>query len=885
MKKRILSLLIIPLLMSGCGSSESFNTVSVDAPVTTGEIGEFNLLTPVDGFATNTGFTFTWEAASNANSYSIEISADKSFYNDKDAIYVKENNISLPKFDLNYTLPIKDIVYYWRVTAINKDHTKVSKQVRQFKYNSSKVGEIPIEIEDAQDWSVHKEGSEATVAIDRSNFFGNNKNSLVISFDKEHTSTGPVSKIGWIVVTKTEDRELYGTDAFYLNFYYSGHDSTILIRVLDYDGEYWHNQVKVSNNAKQTVLMKYDDFSLRTAGTNIANRKFDWYHIRYFEIVFEKTFGDGVCMLSNIKAVNFEDYQDMFVKKMDFRMTDSKEWTYENYNFDKIISEDGNELTISYSGSIGYGFQNVNVYKFLSDGDALRMKVKYTGSNPNAMFYFRVLEEDKDRWQFKVPFSYLTKDDYKELVIPLKALQRTTYMNGDGAKQLNFIQKFNFGLADNYVAGTISLKDLEVITIVNDVIETNTRVIPASGMIEDFNNYNIYTEMYYYWEQSLVNKDEAMKLDTIHKTRGHSNNYCAEFDYKADLEMATYQLYMDTSKVKGMNAFQIELKDATPRPDNSAFDYLTDDKIAVQFTIQLTMDSGEWYRYTIKAVKKEWHTYTVPFIEKKKETEGFTLVNKETLIDDPKPLSSDHIIHMGFGLQYFFYNEDGKTKNPTYATANPVFLDNIRFVNTDAKNVTIEEIPWSIRPDTGNENQATVDDLESMTNETLFDYWAYGKDLEVNSLTLSDEVSGEGGEKSIKMNYKGSESVSYERITPFAQSVQAYGMCIDIKADTKAKIHLNLNYRNGEKVIKFRYTIEPAMYASSSSWYHYEIGFNKFKDVDGSKNSISYKYMWQIETISFGITNTDDSTSSIYVDNILFSKDLTYTTETATIIA
>ena len=880
MKKRLLSLLVLPLLLAGCGSSDEFNSVSVDNPIKSGAIGDFNLLTPKNDFKTNTGFTFTWEEASNASSYSIEISGDEHFYNDKDAIYVKENNISLPKFDLNYTLPKKDITYYWRVTALNKDSSKKCKQeYGTFFYESTKVGEIPIEIEDAQDWAVHKEGSAATVSVERDNFFGNNKNSLKISFKKEDTGTGPVSRIGWIVITKTEDRELYGTDAFYMNFYYSGHDSTILIRVLDYDGEYWHNQVKISNNSKQTVLMKYSDFSLRTSGGNVFNREFDWFHIRYFEIVFEKTFGDGICMLSDIKAVNFDDYSDMFVKKVNFKSTDPKDWTYENHDFTKTISEDGSEITLGYAGGWGYAFQNINLYKFLAEGDALRMKVKYTGTGANAMFYFRVLEEDKDRWQFKTPFSYFVADDYKELVIPLKSLQRTQNMSGDGAKQLSFIQKFNVGFADNYTAGTISIKDLEVISILPDVITDRTRVIASDGVIENFNNYNIYTEMYYYWEQSLENKDEAMKLDTIHKTGGNSNKYCAEFDYKADLGQATYQLYMNTEAVSGKNAFQINLKDATPRPEGSAYDHLSDDKIAAKMTIQLTMDSGEWYRYTIDAVKKEWSNYTIPFGK-------FTLVNKADLINEPVPLACNHIIHIGFALEYEFKDADGK-KAPTYATANPVFMDNIAFVSTESKDVTSPEIPWSIKPDSGDPDpqRATIDTFESVTAENLFDYWSYAKEHEANLMELSTEKSAQGGEKSLKMRYKGSDSVSYERITPFAQSVQAYGLGIDIKADTKATIYINLNYRNGEKIIKFRYTIAPAKYASSDSWYHYEIGFANFKDVDNSKNTISYKYMWQIETISFGITNSTDEESNIYVDNIRVLKGITYTTDTAAVIA
>ena len=61
----------------------------------------------------------------------------------------------------------------------------------------------------------------------------------------------------------------------------------------------------------------------------------------------------------------------MFVEKMDFRSTDPKDWTYENFDFrnDMVISEDGDEITLNYraknaetnpNGFNGYGFQNIN---------------------------------------------------------------------------------------------------------------------------------------------------------------------------------------------------------------------------------------------------------------------------------------------------------------------------------------------------------------------------------------------------------------------------------------------------------------------------------------------------------------------------------------------
>ena len=875
------------MLLSACSGTTPISTTSddgsyesqtIEVPRKSGEIGVFHLLTPGNDFVTDTGFTFTWEAADNADYYQIEIATTAGFVtDDEDEVYVRESNLVNPKYDLSFSLPKKDVTYYWRVTAINKDHKKKNADDGHFRYNAPVVGELPIEIEDEQDWAVHKEGSQAEVRIDRSNFFGNNKNSLAIVFDKEHTSVGPVSQIGWIVITKSEDRELYGTDAFYFNFYYSGHDSTVLIRVLDDDGEYWHQQVQISNNAKQTILMRYEDFTLRTAGTNIFNRKFDWQHIHYFEIVFERTFGDGVCMLSDIKAVKYENYSYMFMDKMDFRRDDMDKWTYEAYNFTKQVSEDGSEITLGYVNEpnelnekgfneIGYGFQNINVYKYFVTGDAIRMKVKYTGTGPNAVFYFRILEEDNDRWQFKTPFTDLISNDYKELIIPLKAFQRVDYMNGDGAKQFYYVQKFNVGLAQNYSAGAISIKDLEVVKL-DELIEDRTRHVGMDGCIEDFNDYNMYTEIYYYWQQSVENKDEAMKLDNIHRAVAPGNKYCAEFDYKADMEMATYQLYMETEQVENKNAFQVWLKDATPKSQDPAVAYLDENDIAAEMTIQLTLDSGEWYRYVIDKVAKEWSVYTIKF-------DDFTCINERDLIDKPNPITSNHIIHMAFGFKYLYYDQHG-VHHPTYAIANPVYLDEIYL--TTASETSVVELDTTVKPDTDNPNVTTVETMEaySATGE-IFDYWQYVLVKDYNSMELSDEVSSIGGNHSIKMHYKGADSVSYARNIQFAKTVKAKGISIDLKGDDKATIYINLNWRIGSTAIKSRFSISNL----EAVWKHYEIGFELFIDQGGNGKTISQSDAYTIESFSFGIVNNNYTESDIYVDNIKLRLDVGYKTNT-----
>ena len=131
MKKRFLSLLLLPLMLIGCnGNTEdkgSYNQQSINYARHSGEIANFSLTGPANGFETDTGFTFTWQEAGNADYYQIEIASTLSFVtDDEDEVYVRESNLSSNLYVLNFSLPKKDILYYWRVTALNKDNSKKS---------------------------------------------------------------------------------------------------------------------------------------------------------------------------------------------------------------------------------------------------------------------------------------------------------------------------------------------------------------------------------------------------------------------------------------------------------------------------------------------------------------------------------------------------------------------------------------------------------------------------------------------------------------------------------------------------------------------------------------------------------------------------------------
>ena len=236
---------------------------------------------------------------------------------------------------------------------------------------------------------------------------------------------------------------------------------------------------------------------------------------------------------------------------------------------------------------------------------------------------------------------------------------------------------------------------------------------------------------------------------------------------------------------------------------------------------------------------------------------------------------------MAFGFKYLYYDQQGN-HHPTYAIANPVYLDELYF--TDDVATSVEEISGTIKEDTDDPNKITIETLEDYENTVdIFENWSYATERDYNEMALATDVSSNGGSKSLRMHYKGYDSVSYSRITPFANTVTAKGFSIDIKGDNKATVYLNLNWRSGTTLYKMRYTLD--LKYKGTGWIHYEIGFTNFKDVNGSTKSLSQNDAKAIESISFGIVNNDSSASDIYVDNMRLLKNVGYSVNTKTLIA
>ncbi|MBO4572607.1 MAG: hypothetical protein J5762_02425 [Clostridia bacterium] len=865
MKKIIIALTLITaalLITAGCVEQENVkNELTVPIAARSGEISSFSLINPTDGEEVMVLPEFTWQKAENADRYEIEVASSADFSQTDDAVYVKKTGITDTHFTLYSTIKEKNVTYYWRVTAVNENNRKRS-DTGTF-YLKADESEIEFDVNYADEWTVHEQGSAATVSVDDSDFFGNGKNSLVVSFVEEDVKRGIPSSDGWIVITHSQETEMYGVNAFFFNFYYSGNDADVYLRVVDEDNEYWHAQIKLATNAKQTVIIRFEDFELRTkGGTTIANQVFDYNYIKYVELVFEKSFGDGVAMMSDLRAIKYENYGHLFIDSVNFANIAPENVVHDNYNFSTEIKDDGKTLTYGFSGAAnennakginGYGFVKYTINKLLVNGDAFAFGLECEGNINSATVLIRLIEEDGDRWVYRQKVSLIPED--KKLVVPFMAFTLSEY-HGDASRQFYYVKQLQFGVEGVYSTGSITVSDFRVTSLSDEIANLYVSEIDDNGLIDDFNGYGNNVDPYYKWKLSETNKDEAIAIDK--ELAFGSGNTCVKLGYKADMGQAMYGT-MFASPTKEYNALSLWAMDRSVKSDNAAFNYL--DEVCAQMIVSLYVSTGEEYYAAVDAVAKYWTEYVIAFSD-------FTLA--EGYYGNVTPLASENIVGIKIGFQYYYYAKSGTLRipSPTYISNNYVYIDNVGF--TTAEKSGKRELMHKLVPSAENGKVCVVEDFDTATYDTLSFKGERGYDYEV--LTLSERTaSGEG--QSLIMGYRGkNESVAYAMATVFDTSVEANCVKFLLKGDGKATVYINIYMLYAGTTYKYRATLT----AVSSEWMVYTIGFDNFQRVEGKEEIYLIKDKVQyITKITFGIVNgADDEDSEIILDKLTFDGTL-----------
>lgn len=863
MKKLLLLCLCIAMLagLSGCKEKETVNELI--PPVQNGVIGDFSLSSPAAGERVYEAPVFSWTAAEGADSYTLEVCSSNNFSQSEDKVYIKKSGIVGTSFSIGANLSAKNADYYWRVTAENAGHKRSAAGEGRFYLSARETSSVPVEIGYADEWAVHEIGSAATVSVDKSNFFGNGQNALKVAFCEEDTNRGIPASDGWMVITRTAEYELYGVDAFFFNFYYSGDDAEVYLRVVDDDNEYWHARIRLATNARQQVIIGFDEFELRTrGGTTIANRQFDYQHIKAVELVFEKAFGDGVALLSDLRAVRRSDYDDFFISKMDFRSIDRGDYVMENYRFETSVSEDGRAFTYSYGKKEdgtgeninGYGFVKLPVGKLLTRGDALAVRLRHTGTSGNADFLLRIIEEDGDRWVYEHRISAVA--DGELIFIPFSAFTLSEY-HGDGARQFYYVRQIQFGLRNNYQAGSITVADLEVVTLSDKVENLHVGHLSDDGTIDDFEGYRSSVETYYVWQSSSDNKDEQMTLDR--EFSFGAGNTCLRLGYKSDMFPAVYGVRFDGRA--GYNAVRLWMRDRSVKSSEALFAYLGE-TVSARMTVTLYLTSGDLYHTTVDALSRTWTEYVFAF--------GDFLSDEDTF-GTPAPLVSEEIAGISVSLQYFYYDKDGASA-PVYMNNNIVYLDNLALTTAGSSSHT--ELAHRITPSADDPKVAVADDFDGALLWNTYSAHGY-EGLET--------VSSYNGTHCLRMQYKGYDSVSYGTALLLDTTVDARAIRLRIKGDGVATIYINLYLEQAGKIFKFRAEIPQV----TAEWTEYTIGFDNFVMVEGEGSvTLSGSNVRFINKITFGIVNrSGGGVSSVLVDDIVFDGNAGYTANTAVAVS
>ena len=861
MKKLLFVIIILCasiLLAVGCSAElNQYEANKFSQTQVKGEIGEFSALTPTEAAVVKEIPLLTWTAADNAVSYTLEVASSTEFKLD-DELYIRKTGLVSTNCKLQADLR-KNETYYWRVMALNDNNSRyIEGEVHSFTYEATLYEEIPISIGYADEWKVHEVGSKATVSLDRSDFFKNKevKESLKVSFDREDTQRGPtyVESNGWVVVTRSLETEFYGVDSFYFKFYYAGNDARAFFRVIDKDNEYWVAPIKLATNTKQTIIVQFDEFELRTKGTPVMNKEFDYDYLKSMELVFEKVDGDGIAYFSDLRAIKYDNYKEMFVDTLDFDTFKPtvKEGSY--FTFESSVQDEGADLKFAFTPKPdipeedrGYGFVGANVGKMLAKGDAFSLTLDLSEiDSKDYNFIIRVVEEDNDVWQFKIAATDVPTD--KKMTIPFAAFTLASGgFKGDGIKQFYFIKQILFGVNNCYRSGTVTVGDIKIVSlskIYGDSLYTTE--VGKDGMIENFESYAVFYDVYTKWEASTANKDEAIEL---YKDPSLGvKNTAARFGYKTDLPEATYTVKL-AEEAKGYTAIQISAKDSS---------ILSADATMI---VYLQGDPDELYSYTIENLADEWKSYTIPLSE-------FSLT--ETSFGSSR-ITSNRITAVSVAFQYFYQKKSIFSGDPAqYNSGNFVCVDNICF--TTADKYEVKSIANKIKPSASDNQIALISDFDDDTAETLI--WEAETVSESAKLELSSTGTASGSGQCLKMGYICNSDTIYAADIAVDSSVKAKGITFLLKGDSYASnavVVLYLTYNN-EK-LKYQTVIE----SISADWKEYSLGFGTFTQTEGKALTLTENHAQYVTQIVFNYKNyafEANYESNMLLDEVKFSNKI-----------
>ncbi len=850
MKRKISLLLLFVFVLAtftACGTNFSnLKDTQVNISTHTGNLGDFSLTSPSSGQTVYEVPTFTWKQSQNASYYIFELCSSLDFSNVDEMgntidVYVKKTGITDTEITPTATVRQKDQTYYWRVTAVNGSGSKLcTDKVGEFYLASPEVDEIEIPIDYADEWELHSVGSYADISVNKNNFFDNDKNSLVIAFDKEHTNSGNPESDGWLCVTHSVEKDFYGVDAFKFDFYYSGDDTSVMVRVVDADNEYWQSKVQIAGNSKQTVFIRFDEFTLRTSGdTTIANQEFDYNYIRTVDFTFERTFGDGVAVISNILAVKFDNYQNLFVKKFNFSNYTADDFIYndaEGTTFAPTTANDGSTLNLSFSGNNGYAFARLPINAFFETGDAIKVTLNYVGNyKSQANIVLRLIEEDGDRWSYSYKAS-LCDENGTTLIIPFSAFVLSE-ANADGSRQFSYIKQLQFGFSGGvYGSGMLTFADMEVVTLADEMNNLYQKTVGTDGVIENFENYTSNVELYYTWQTSSVNKDEAMSLGNIGMFSFNNNAY-GVFAYKSDMESASYSTNLGVEK--GFESLQFSAMDNSTKDDS--FTYLQN--APAKLTITLYNQTGQPYTYTIDALNSYWTTYNIPF-------SAFASTN-------PNALTSEDISAIKIDMQYFYYDQNGNAK-PSYRPQNEVFIDDIMF----AYDKTLSANPSSMRIVANNTDITTIEQFDSYKSVPA-DVWSNG------ALTTSYDKSN-----ALSLDFV-DKTVETTMLLQVDKSVQANALSLAFDGDGQTTVIVQITFVYAGK----EHTVATTLY-NVGNWTKYIIGWDYFKTTTVGGLTLNKNIVQYITAINISATTNNSTTTHLLIDDICFDAGVSGSTKT-----